>query len=61
MTITPPPTGVQPRFLWLEERRDAIYRAIERFRKANYVVPVDWLEELIGLEREIQLRQTRSA
>jgi hypothetical protein len=51
--VTPGPIGIKPRFLWLGKRRSDLYEAIARYRAARYAVPIEWLEELIELEREI--------
>lgn len=48
------PVGIKPRLIWLEERRDMLYSTIERYRQAKCNVVPEWLDELSGLEREIQ-------
>lgn len=52
-----PPAGIMPKKLWLESRRDDLYAAIARYQSSLCVVPIEWLEELLSLEREIQYEQ----
>ena len=54
------PIGIEPRFIWLETRRDNLYSAVYRYRVALIAPPLEWLEELVDLEREIQHSQPRS-
>lgn len=51
------PVGIIPRHIWLESRRDDIYEAIKRRRDSQLAPPLEWIEELLNLEREIQGRQ----
>lgn len=51
------PVGIIPRRIWLESRRDDIYEAIKRRRDSRLAPPLEWIEELLNLEREIQGRQ----
>jgi hypothetical protein len=52
-----PPLGIQPRYLWLEERCDELSRAISRNRQRGFSVPGIWERELKALEKEIVARQ----
>lgn len=49
-----PPMGIEPRFVWLEKRRDALYDTINGHRKRLISPKIEWLEELVKLEKEIQ-------
>ncbi len=51
------PIGIIPRHIWLESRRDDIYEAIKRRRDSQLAPPLEWIEELLNLEREIQGRK----
>lgn len=54
MSHKPLPIGITPRYLWLEQRRDDLYAAIRRYRDAFISPSVQWLEELLELERYLQ-------
>jgi hypothetical protein len=45
--------GLRPRCLWLEARIDEILNAVARTRAANECEPVEWLDELAEIRREI--------
>ena len=51
-----PPVGIEPRFLWLERRRDNLYLAVQRYRDATLAPNIEWLEEIVSIEKEIQSR-----
>ncbi len=51
---TPPPIGIEPRIIWLERRRDALYETINTYRARLKAPSIVWLEELVQLEKEIQ-------
>ncbi len=40
-----PPLGVIPKFIWIEQRLDAISEAISRYKQAGWEVPPEWYEE----------------
>lgn len=44
-----PPLGLRPKYVWLQERRDEIMDAMNRYSHAGKVVPVEWIEELKAL------------
>ena len=44
-TIPPPPLGIKPRNLWLEDRLNNINAAIARFIEADSIIPSEWIEE----------------
>lgn len=46
MSTTLPPVGVEPRHIWVAERRRDLEAAIERYIAASLTVPQEWLEEL---------------
>jgi hypothetical protein len=51
--LAPCPIGIKPRVIWLEERRDALYETIERYRSAQISPAIEWLEELLSLEKQL--------
>jgi hypothetical protein len=44
--ITPPPVGLVPRFIRLEQRNTEIYEAMQRYAEAEKPVPLAWVLEL---------------
>lgn len=50
------PIGIEPRFIWMERRRDDLYAAVQRYRDAVMAPEIAWLEELVELEKQIQSR-----
>lgn len=46
-----PPSGITPRFLWDEKRRDDIRGAIIRYLDADKPIPPEWVEEYNELRR----------
>ena len=48
-----PPLGLRPRSVWLWDRVYEIYAAIERYRAVKKDVPMEWIDELVALNREI--------
>lgn len=44
---TAPPLGIVPRKCWVENRADDILEAMERYRRSKYIIPVEWVEELV--------------
>lgn len=43
---TPPPLGLVPRFIRLEQRNTEIYEAMQRYAEAEKPVPLAWVLEL---------------
>lgn len=41
-----PPIGITPRWLLDEERAIEIEEAIVRYNKADYPIPIEWIQEL---------------
>ena len=41
-----PPIGITPRWLLDEERATEIEEAIVRYNKADYSIPIEWIQEL---------------
>ena len=52
-TMNQPPAGIIPKYLHQEQRRDDLLEAINRYIADNRHVPEKWLQELAGLNREI--------
>jgi hypothetical protein len=52
-----PPLGVYPRWLAEEKRYSDILDAIVRYRKGQYIIPPEWLEEAGEIARRIQERK----
>lgn len=48
-----PPLGLIPHRYWVEDRIREIYQAITRYNTVNKLVPNEWLEELITLQKEV--------
>lgn len=50
------PLGLKPRFIHLEQRRDEILRAMQRYARANKTIPLTWVDEvkeiIIALDKE---------
>jgi len=49
-----PPIGLMRRQEWIECRIDDIYHAINRYRESQYLVPLEWVEELAEHLREMR-------
>jgi hypothetical protein len=49
-----PPLGIKPRMLWLQSRRDEIYNALFRYFAVDKPIPVEWIEEILEIEKSIQ-------
>lgn len=47
--MSKPEIGLTPRTLWNEQRREAIEQAIERYKNANMLIPLDWAIEYAHL------------
>jgi|688.fasta_scaffold380320_2 hypothetical protein len=58
VTIDKPPIGIDPKIVWLEKRRDDLYEAINRYKRASLDPNIEWLEELIKLEIKIKRERT---
>lgn len=43
-----PPLGIIPWKFWIENRADDILEEMERYRRNKYIIPVEWVEELVG-------------
>lgn len=52
-TVQPPPLGIKPRNLWLEDRLNDINAAIARYIEADSIIPFEWIEERNELLRTI--------
>ena len=48
-----PPIGLVPRWIANRNRYDEILEAMDRFREAGRLIPVDWLTELADLSDQI--------
>lgn len=46
-----PPLGLSPRSFWLEDRRDEILLACNRYADAGNDIPFDWIKQLQEVER----------
>lgn len=53
-TVVAPPIGLVPRWIAIRHRYDAILDAMDRFREAGSLIPVDWLTELADLSSQIE-------
>ena len=40
-----PPLGIEPDYIWMLRRLDALQAAIERYAAAKMVIPVEWVRE----------------
>jgi hypothetical protein len=40
--------------LWLQSRRDEIYNALFRYFAVDKPIPVEWIEEILEIEKSIQ-------
>ena len=54
MDLEKPPLGLRPKNIWLLERRDEIYQAMQRYLEACQPIPEDWLEQLLEIEKELK-------
>ena len=52
--VSKPPLGIKPRMLWLQSRRDEIYNALFRYFAVDKPIPVEWIEEILEIEKSIQ-------
>ena len=43
-----PSLGIVPHHLWVENRANDIVQAMDRYSRGKYIIPVEWVEELIG-------------
>lgn len=48
-----PPVGLMPRKIWLETRFKEILDAIKRYSDVNKQVPMEWLNELTEINKQI--------
>lgn len=55
----PDPLGIEPRFIWVERRRDALLAAMARYQDGKYIIPVAWAEELAEHLRWLEERTER--
>lgn len=53
---TRPTLGLVPRFIRLEQRRDEVYSAIQRYLEAGEVIPLDWVVEFNELIEQLKKR-----
>ena len=44
--IKKPPIGITPRWLLDEERAIEIEQAIMRYNEVDYLIPIEWIQEL---------------
>lgn len=54
-----PPLGIEPRYLWLQARFDALHAAIKRYRDANLEPQQQWLMEVKQLEVDLPKEQAK--
>lgn len=47
--IKKPPLGLTPQIIWYEQRIKDIEEAIDRYKKANKEIPLEWTDELLEL------------
>lgn len=45
LDVKKPPLGLIPKWIWIEQRLDAIAEAISRYKQAGWEVPQEWYEE----------------
>ena len=53
--VQKPPIGAMPRRFWIEDRIMELEGAINRYSKANLVLPGEWVAELVNLKKELIL------
>lgn len=53
-SVKKPPLGIKPRRFVSSNRLADLCEAVLRYKKANMSVPVEWLEEMGDLCRELQ-------
>lgn len=41
-----PPLGIQPKEIWINERKKALEDAIMRYLNEGNAIPIKWIEEL---------------
>lgn len=58
-TCVKPPIGLMPKFIWEEKRFQAVKEAIDRYMKAEKLVPKEWWEEYSELGHKIQERRNK--
>ena len=49
--------GATPRYIWLEQRLSELYDTVFRFRAANLAPHIEWLEEIVLLEKQIKTEE----
>lgn len=56
MDYVKPPLGLRPKEVWLMQRREEIYQAIQRYFDAcpPKEIPKEWLQQLIEIEDELE-------
>lgn len=55
--VKPSPIGLRPRWLVNDERAVEIVRAIGRYSSESYMPPLEWIEELVVLMRDMKARE----
>jgi hypothetical protein len=53
MTYIKPPIGIEPKNIWLSTRYNALNEAIQRYKDAELVIPIEWVEERNELVKRI--------
>lgn len=57
--ITKPPIGLTPKWLWIEQRRNEIVKAMGRYKEAGLPIPKKWTKELHQHQTTINQRKNR--
>lgn len=54
-----PPIGIKPNWIRKQERLNELYFAVNRFLHQGYRPKIDWLEEILSLEKELEERNRK--
>jgi hypothetical protein len=53
-----PPLGLIPKVMWDKQRQRDIEDAIERYRLADKAIPVEWVQEYMGLVKQYSRKES---
>ena len=51
---TKPGFGIMPKYIWIENRIDEIFDAMWQYREGKYIIPIEWVEELVDHLKEME-------
>ena len=51
---TKPGFGIMPKYIWIENRIDEIFDAMWQYREGKYIIPIEWVEELVDHLKQME-------